>query len=106
ASYLSEEKLKELPKGALRGFPRVCPDFVVELLSESDRLQDLQNKMDSWIANGAQLGWLIDPYDRQVFVYRPGRPPECVKRKAELVGEGPVDGFVLDLRMVWECHQD
>lgn len=105
-AYVSEGRLKQLPKGALRGSPRVCPDFVIELFSESDTLQDLQAKMDDWISNGAQLGWLIDPYERQVFIYRPGKPAECVKGKAQLAGEGPVEGFVLNLAMVWECYQD
>jgi Uma2 family endonuclease len=48
--------LKQLPKGALRGFPQVCPDFVIELLSESDTLTGLQSKITNWMANGAQLG--------------------------------------------------
>jgi Uma2 family endonuclease len=105
ASYVSDERLKQLPKGALRGFPRVCPDFVIELLSESDTLDGLQSKMQDWIANGAQLGWLIDPYERQVFVFRPGKAPECFKG-AQLAGEGPVEGFVLNLPRVWKCYED
>jgi Uma2 family endonuclease len=61
ASYLSEDRLRRLPKGSLRGFPHVCPDFVIELLSESDTLAALQSKMTGWIANGAEFAWLIDP---------------------------------------------
>ena len=72
ASYLSEERSKKLPKGGLRSFPRVCPDFVVELVSDSDAVEELKKKMMGWISNGALLGWLIDPYERQVLVYRPG----------------------------------
>jgi Uma2 family endonuclease len=105
ASYLSAERLKQLPKGALRSFPKVCPDFVIELLSESDTLESMQSKMLDWMANGAQLGWLIDSYQRQVFVYRPGKTTECVK-DAQLIGEGPVEGFSLDLARVWKCYQD
>lgn len=105
ASYLSVERLKQLPKGELRGFPRVCPDFVIELLSESDTLQGTQSKMADWMANGAQLGWLIDPYERQVFVYRPGKPAESIKNE-QLAGEGPIEGFILKLSEVWECYQD
>lgn len=73
ASYLSEERLRSLPPGALRGFPRVCPDFVIELLSESDSLPASQAKMDDWIANGAQLGWLIEPL-RAPGARLPSRP--------------------------------
>ena len=105
AAYISEERLKQLPKGSLRSFPKVCPDFVIELLSESDTLAGTQSKMVDWMANDAQLGWLIDPYERQVFVYRPGETPECVKEK-QLAGEGPVEGFVLNLARVWKCYQD
>ena len=61
--------------------------------------------MDDWIANGAQLAWLIDPYERRVHVYRPGRAVEAITRN-EITGEGPVEGFVLDLDRVWKCYQD
>jgi Uma2 family endonuclease len=105
ASYLSEERLKSLPKGELRSFPHVCPDFVIELLSESDTLETLQSKMLDWMGNGAQLGWLIDPYKQQVFVYRSGRAPECLTN-ASITGEGPVQGFILHLADVWQCYKD
>ncbi|MGH9606842.1 MAG: Uma2 family endonuclease [Terracidiphilus sp.] len=105
ASYLSEERLRGLPKGALRGFPRICPDFVIELRSESDSLQDLKDKMGDWIANGALLGWLIDPYEQQVLVYRQDRAAKAVA-SSQIAGEGPVAGFVLDLARVWKCYQD
>ncbi len=105
ASYLSEERLRSLPKGALRGFPRICPNFVIELLSESDTLERLQAKMEDWIANGAQLGWLIDPYKRQVWLYREGRALET-STDDQLQGEGPVLGFSLNLARVWKCYED
>lgn len=66
ASYVSEERLRTLPKGGLRGFPRVCPDFVIELVSEFDSLPTVEEKMNDWIANGARLAWMVDPYQRQV----------------------------------------
>ena len=105
ASYVSEGRLRELPKGGLRGFPHVCPDFVIELFSESDSLAELKTKMNDWIANGAQLGWLIDPYKRQVFVYRPGQTVEQHSGN-RIAGEGPVDGFVLDIARVWKRYED
>ncbi len=105
ASYVSAERLKSLPKGELRGFPRVCPDFVIELLSESDTLEKLQAKMEDWMANGALLGWLMDPYQRQVFVYRQGQQPERVV-EPQISGEGPVLGFQLNLARVWKCYED
>ncbi|MGD0628584.1 MAG: Uma2 family endonuclease [Terracidiphilus sp.] len=105
AAYLSEERLSALPKGELRSFPRVCPDFVVELLSETDSLAGLRTKMADWIANGARLAWLIDPYRREAWVYRPGMEPE---RAAEgtLAGDGPVEGFDLNLGRVWKRFED
>lgn len=105
ASYVSEERLGALPPGSLRGFPPVCPDFVVELRSESDSLGSLEEKMVGWIANGAALGWLIDPAARQVRVYRPGQEVEVVTARS-IAGCGPVKGFVLDLGRVWKCFQD
>jgi len=105
ASYLSAERLKKLPKGELRSFPRVCPDFVIELLSESDTLKGLKSKMEDWISNGALLAWLVDPYERKVFVYRPGQQPEQVTGR-KVAGEGPVKGFELNLARGWECYDE
>jgi Uma2 family endonuclease len=83
-------------------FYRLCPDFVVELRSDSDRLTTLRKKMREWIANGAQLGWLIDPSRRAAEIFRPGQDPEVRENAMSVAGEGPVNGFVLDLRPVWE----
>ena len=105
ASYVSVERLRDLPKGALRGFPHICPDFVIELRSDSDTLQGLKDKMNEWIANGAQLGWLIDPDEHQILVYRPDRSTEALTGN-QIAGEGPVEGFVLDLARVWKCYED
>jgi Uma2 family endonuclease len=60
--------------------------------------------MESWIANGAQLGWLVDPYRQRVIVYQPGQEPcECTAQKVD--GVGPVQGFSLDLGVVWKCYE-
>ena len=104
AAYVSPKALKGLTKAELAGFPHLCPDFVIELLSASDSLVKTQEKMDRWIENGAQLGWLIDPYAKNVHVYAPGVQPavfsECV-----IPGSGPVEGFALDLAKVWRCYK-
>jgi Uma2 family endonuclease len=86
------------------GFPRLCPDFVIELLSPTDSLARTQEKMQRWIENGVQLGWLIDPYSRKVYVYAPGTPPVTVADSAVHVSD-PVRGFVLDLARVWRCYE-
>jgi Uma2 family endonuclease len=105
ADYLSEERLRALPKGELRSFPRVCPDFVVELLSESDSVAAMRAKVEDWIANGARLAWLIDPYRREAWVYRTGTESEHVSTET-LAGEGPVEAFELNLVRVWKRFED
>ncbi len=104
AAYVLPKKLKGLTKDDLTGFPRLCPDFVVELLSISDSLPKTQEKMERWIENGAALGWLIDPYKQKVYVYEPGREASAVSGKS-VRGSGPVEGFVLDLDEVWRCYE-
>jgi Uma2 family endonuclease len=104
ASYVLLHKLKGLTKDDLTGFPRLCPDFVVELLSPSDSVPKAQQKMERWIENGATLGWLIDPYKQQVHVYEPGAQAAVVSGKA-VHGKGPVEGFTLDLDELWRCYE-
>ena len=85
----------------LKGFWHLCPDFVIELRSESDRVRTLRAKMNEYMANGAQLGWLIDVETRTVSIYRAGREVETLSDVDSVVGDGPVAGFVLDLGPVW-----
>lgn len=79
-------------------FSPICPDFVIELRSRSDRKKKLQEKMREYLAQGARLGWLIDPRDGTVEIYRPGRPVETLNRPATLSGDDVLPGFVLDLK--------
>jgi Uma2 family endonuclease len=80
----------------------LCPDFVIELRSQTDRLPVLRAKMREWIANGAQLAWLIDPERRAIEIFRPDSPDETRLEITSIEGEGPVEGFTLDLRLVWD----
>ena len=73
ASWVSDEKASGLTAKQPRGFPPICPEFVIELRSPSDRLPEFQAKMREWISNGAELAWLIDPERQMVEVYRTGR---------------------------------
>jgi Uma2 family endonuclease len=82
-------------------FWHLCPDFVIELQSSTDRPRILKDKMLEYLANGAQLGWLIDPDHRSVAIYRPDGQPETRTGIDSIAGEGPVAGFVLDLSFVW-----
>jgi Uma2 family endonuclease len=80
----------------------LCPDFVIELRSKSDRLPAAQRKMAAWIANGVKLAWLIDPQRRVVEVYRAGEAEAQTIENADAVeGEEPVRGFVLPLERIW-----
>ena len=81
-------------------FP-LCPDFVIELRSKSDRLSTLQNKMREYIENGARLGWLIDPLERHVHVYRPNQPALVLEEPASVSGDPELPGLTLDLALIW-----
>ncbi|HEY3739045.1 MAG TPA: Uma2 family endonuclease [Bryobacteraceae bacterium] len=103
AAWTSKARLKQLTKKSLAGFWHLSPDFVIELKSDTDRLPVLRKKMAEWIENGATLAWLINPDSRAVEVYRPGTKPMKANGGAlqSIRGEGPVEGFVLDLNLIW-----
>lgn len=82
-------------------FAPLCPDFVVELRSPSDSLAALHAKMEEYIQNGAELGWLIDPFEKKVYVYRPQAQVECLDNPATVSGEPLLKGFVMDVRELW-----
>jgi Uma2 family endonuclease len=104
AAYVTQEQLAGLTREELARFLRLAPAFIIELRSESDRLGAAMEKMENWIANGVQLGWLIDPEAKQVRVYAPGAAPR-VEAGSSVAGSGPVQGFVLDLEEVWHCYE-
>jgi len=83
------------------GFPPLCPDFVIEVRSQSDPRPMVENKMQLWLDNGAQLAWLVDPIDANVTVYHPGQPPETLDRPQSVAATPPVTGFVLDCTPLW-----
>jgi len=97
AAWVRMERWNTLTVAEQEGFAPLCPDFVVELRSPSDRLPRLRAKMREYIAQGARLGWLIDPRRRVVEIYRPGRLVETLKDPGTVSGEGVLPGFVLDL---------
>ena len=102
ASWTRTEDVRKLPPESREGFWHLCPAFVIELRSKSDRLAAVRAKMQEYIANGAELGWLIDPATKSVTVYRPGRQPETMTGVDSVTGEGPVAGFTLSLSEVWD----
>lgn len=102
AAWVKLSRLAALTQQQKQRFAPLCPDFVAELRSPSDSLRALQAKMEEYIANGAQLGWLIDYQNRRVYVYRPQMPVERLENPAELSGDPVLPGFVLDLKGIWE----
>ena len=101
AAWLEQASWNSLSPQQRQGFVPLCPDFVIELRSESDRLAPLQAKMQEYIVNGAKLGWLIDPHNQRIEIYRCGREMEILENPGHLSGENVLPGFVLDLNRVW-----
>ena len=102
AAWILKQRIRDLDPAAFSRYWPVCPNFVIELRSQTDRVRVLRDKMNEWLASGAQLGWLIDPEIRTVEIYRPGFEAETRAGASSIAGEGPVDGFVLDLPPVWD----
>lgn len=102
AAWVRKSWLEKLPKEQKRRHLPLCPDFVIELISPSDRRSKVMAKMQEWIANGAELGWMIDPDSRTVTIFRPGRDPQEIQNPTCVDGEGPVAGFRLELTEIWE----
>jgi len=100
--WIRNDRWDSLTTDQQEQFPPLCPDFVVELRSKTDRLKTLQAKMEEYIANEAQLGWLIDPLERKVHVYRPAAEAEVLEDPEIVSGEPLLKGFVLDVRILWD----
>jgi Uma2 family endonuclease len=101
AAWILRSRLKRFSKEEKRKFLPLCPDFVIEVLSPSDRLSQLKTKMRHWVDNGTRLAWLLDPDHRTAYVYRPGREPERLVNLERVTGDAPVAGFVLELAEIW-----
>jgi Uma2 family endonuclease len=101
AAWVSLKRWEALTPEQRRKFPPLAPDFVVELRSATDDLKPLQDKMQEYRDNGVCLGWLIDPKNKQVEIYRQGRNKEVLQFPTSLSGEDVLPGFVLDLSHIW-----
>src|SRR5437867_2601699 len=82
-------------------FWQLCWDFVAEIRSPRDTLKELQEKMAEYIANGAQQGWLIDPYKPAVYIYRPGEPVKRLDNPTSISGDPVLPGFVFNVAEIW-----
>lgn len=101
-SWIRYERWNALPKEKRKKFAKIAPDFVIELRSETDKIKDLQKKMGEYIENGVQLGWLIDPQNKRVYIYRPNVELKILENPKEVSGEPLLKGFVLNLLEIWE----
>jgi Uma2 family endonuclease len=89
AAWVALDRWQALTDEQQSGFAPICPDFVIELRSPSDKLPDLQAKMAQWIANGAEVAWLIDPIEKAVTIYRPGDEPGAPRPSHLRAGRPP-----------------
>jgi Uma2 family endonuclease len=102
AAWVSNQRWQALSDKDQGRFAPICPDFVIELRSPSDKLPDLHAKTQQWIANGAEIAWLIDPIEKAVTIYRPGDRPEHLAHPTSVQGTGPIAGFELVMSRIWE----
>lgn len=100
-SWAKNENWNKLSAEEKKKFPPLCPDFVVELRSPSDSLINLKNKMTEYIENGASLGWLIDPLEKKVHVYRQNGETEILENPETVSGETLLENFTLQMEKIW-----
>jgi len=102
AAWVERKKWDALSARDQERFAPLCPDFVIELRSPNDSLTELKAKMEHWIANGARLGWLIDPESKTVYVYRPGEQVDVLVEPSSVQGDGVMAGFEIVMARVWD----
>jgi Uma2 family endonuclease len=100
-SWTRKDKLQSFTDEELEKFGQFCPNFVAEIRSPSNTVKELQAKMVEYIANGAELGWLIDPFDTAVYIYRPGKPVEHLQNPTNISGDPILTGFVFNVAEIW-----
>ncbi len=100
-AWVKKKRWKSLTPEQQKQFIPLCPDFAIELRSNSDSLSELQKKMQEYLANGLMLGWLIDSQNKQVEVYKPNYPVEILSNPVSLSGENVLSGLTLDLKDIF-----
>ncbi|NEP62880.1 MAG: Uma2 family endonuclease [Symploca sp. SIO2G7] len=101
ASWVRIERWNALTQEQRKKFLPLCPDFALEIVSETDDVEETRKKMREYLDNGLQLGWLINPKLKQVEIYRPNRKVEVLQSPATLSGEEVLPGFVLELQPIF-----
>jgi len=104
ASWVKRDRWDTLTSEQQERFAPLCPDFVVELRSPSDSLEKVRQKMREYIDNGARLGWLLNPKNQQVEIYRPNQDVEILQSPTTLSGEDVLPGFVLELKPIMSIN--
>jgi len=100
-SWIQQARWDALTPQQKEKFPPIAPDFVLELMSPTDSLKETQSKLQEYMDNGVQLGWLINRKTQRVEIYRQGKEVEILGSPTELSGENVLPGFVLNLQTVW-----
>ncbi|UBF27295.1 Uma2 family endonuclease [Kovacikia minuta CCNUW1] len=100
-AWVALERWHQLTPEQQKKFPPICPDFVIELRSESDALEPLQQKMQEYLNNGLRLGWLVNPQNCQVELYRPNQPKQILENPTQIDGEDILPGFIFKLSTLW-----
>ncbi len=101
-AWVKQESWDSLSPEEKRKFLNLAPDFVLELRSETDSLSETQGKLREYIENGVRLGWLINPLEKQVEIYRSGKEPEVLDQPQQISGEAVLPEFTLDLSLIWQ----
>lgn len=101
ASWIEGSRWNALPPDRRKKFAAICPDFMAEIRSSSDALVDLQDKMAEYIANGARVGWLIDPIARTLHVYAPSHPVQVIDDPQVISVDPVLPGFSVDFPALW-----
>ncbi len=101
-SWITLERWNNLTSIEQRGFAPIAPDFVLELMSPTDDLITVQKKMEEYMSNGVRLGWLINPEDKQVEVYCPGKAKELLESPNTIANDDVLPGLIIELDTIWE----
>jgi Uma2 family endonuclease len=104
-AWVEKSRWQRLTLKQQKGIAPISPNFVIELRSETDRLDILQDKLAEYVANGVEVGWLIDPLLKQVHVYEAGQTPKILDQPETVAGTWCIQGFVLDLREIFSERQ-
>jgi Uma2 family endonuclease len=105
ASWVEKSRWERLTEEEQESIAPVCPNFVIELRSKTDRLVDLQEKLVEYLANGVELGWIVDPLQCRVHIYTAGEPVQILDRPATVAGTGCMTGFVLELKGIFPAAE-